>query len=59
MARRPTLTPEETRNEQVIRTLYALADRKMKDTTQFVWPPSRASGTLVYPYANAKGHRHA
>jgi predicted ester cyclase len=32
----PTLTPEETRNEQVIRTLYALADGKTKDTQQFV-----------------------
>jgi ketosteroid isomerase-like protein len=32
----PTLTPEEARNEHVIRTLYALADGKSKDTPKFV-----------------------
>jgi hypothetical protein len=32
----PTLTPEETRNEQVIRTLYSLADGRKKDTPRFV-----------------------
>jgi ketosteroid isomerase-like protein len=32
----PTLTSEESRNEQVIRTLYSLADGKSKDTPRFV-----------------------
>jgi predicted ester cyclase len=32
----PVLTSEETRNEQVIRTLYSLADAKSKDTPRFV-----------------------
>src|ERR1700755_24675 len=31
-----TITPEEARNEQVIRTLYSLADAKSKDTPKFV-----------------------
>jgi ketosteroid isomerase-like protein len=32
----PTPTAEETRNEQVIRTLYSLADAKSRDTPRFV-----------------------
>ncbi|HEX4683581.1 MAG TPA: amino acid ABC transporter substrate-binding protein [Gemmatimonadaceae bacterium] len=28
-------------------------------TQSVVWPPSLASGTLVYPYVKAKGHSHA
>ena len=63
----PTLTPEETCDEQVMRTRYALADGKTKEVADFldgrtqvvVWPPSLASDTLVYPYAKAKGPRHA
>jgi len=29
-------TPEEVRNEQVIRSLYALAEGNVKDTSKFV-----------------------
>ena len=29
-------TSEETRNEQIIRTLYSLAEAKSKDTPKFV-----------------------
>jgi SnoaL-like polyketide cyclase len=32
----PTLTSQETRNEQAIRTLYSLADGRSKDTPRFV-----------------------
>jgi ketosteroid isomerase-like protein len=48
----PTQTPEETRNEQVIRTLYSLADAKSKDTPRFV--SQFADGGYFYDVAAGK-----
>ena len=47
-----TLTTQETGNEQVIRTLYALADGKSKDTPQFV--SQFADGGYFYDVAAGK-----
>jgi hypothetical protein len=48
----PTQTSEETRNEQVIRTLYSLAEAKSKDTPQFV--AQFAEGGYFYDVAAGK-----
>jgi ketosteroid isomerase-like protein len=48
----PALTAEETRNEQVIQTLYSLADAKSKDTARFV--SQFADGGYFYDVAAGK-----
>jgi ketosteroid isomerase-like protein len=48
----PTQTAEEARNEQVIRTLYSLADAKSKDTPRFV--SMFADGGYFYDVAAGK-----
>ncbi|HEX4683583.1 MAG TPA: ester cyclase [Gemmatimonadaceae bacterium] len=48
----PTLATQETRNERVIRTLYALADGKSKDTPRFV--SQFADGGYFYDVAAGK-----
>src|SRR5580692_3724032 len=48
----PTQTPEETRNEQAIRTLYSLANAKSKDTPRFV--SQFADGGYFYDVAAGK-----
>jgi hypothetical protein len=48
----PTLTSQETRNEQVIRTLYSLADGRNKDTPRFV--SNFADGGYFYDVAAGK-----
>jgi hypothetical protein len=48
----PTLTADETKNEQVVRTLYALADGKSKDTPRFV--SQFAEGGYFYDVAAGK-----
>src|SRR5580698_10491159 len=47
-----TVTAEETRNEQTIRTLYSLADAKSKDTPRFV--SMFADGGYFYDVAAGK-----
>jgi branched-chain amino acid transport system substrate-binding protein len=38
---------------------HDVADFQDGRTQPVVWPPSLASGTLIYPYAKARGRRHA
>ena len=47
---------QESENEQTIRKLCSLCQTQFKGTGSqtVVWPSSLASGTLIYPYANAK-----